>query len=318
MNEKLNHLLQEMQEVKRNDAEKEETWRKLQGRLQKKTRSNHWQYRTVFTVVLAMLVLIMTMLITESNYSNKNATLPLSNAIRTVHFYETDTPNQFNGKDSRLYFGVEKLTSTAYQQLEKLLALQQNTQLPANVVKDLDSEAYDLVITFQDGHQQRLKWYHYAATDGELLMLDWDTKVFHMIPEATALEVREEIWQLQKDFSHISIKGPIILIVAVLLNALLTRLILKKYKLPKKPELFPQKKWVAVDIIWVTLLFILGMLHLFKFAQPLFIGCITPGVIMICYWQYWINRKLTPQSGYLLLRYLYVAYIFVILFYMLS
>ncbi|MGE6513215.1 RNA polymerase sigma factor [Lysinibacillus sphaericus] len=242
MNEKLNHLLQEMQEVKRNDAEKEETWRKLQGRLQKKTRSNHWQYRTVFTVVLAMLVLIMTMLITESNYSNKNATLPLSNAIRTVHFYETDTPNQFNGKDSRLYFGVEKLTSTAYQQLEKLLALQQNTQLPANVVKDLDSEAYDLVITFQDGHQQRLKWYHYAATDGELLMLDWDTKVFHMIPEATALEVREEIWQLQKDFSHISIKGPIILIVAVLLNALLTRLILKKYKLPKKPELFPQKK----------------------------------------------------------------------------
>ncbi len=188
----------------------------------------------------------MALLINASDYTNKNATLPLSKEIRAVHFYETDTANQFNGKGSKLYLGVEKLTSTAYQQLEELLALQQITQLGLDEIKELESSTFDLIITFQDGHQQRLKWYRYAA-EGELLMQDWDSKVFYVIPEAIALELREEIWQLEEDFLLISFKGPFIIIGSALLNALLTLLIRKKYNLPKELNLFPQKNgWLLI------------------------------------------------------------------------
>ncbi|QDP99283.1 hypothetical protein FOH38_01230 [Lysinibacillus fusiformis] len=316
MNKELKDLLQEMKDVKRTNTEKEMTWGKLDDRIGRETRRNHWQYRTMFTVLLAMLVLFMALLINDSDYTKKNATLPLSKEVRAVHFYETDTAKQFNGKGSKLYLGVEKLTSTAYQQLEELLALQQITQLRPDEIKELESSTFDLIITFQDGHQQRLKWYRDASTEGELLMQDWDTKVFYMIPEAIALELREEIWQFEDDILLISFKGPFILIGSALLYALLTLLIRKKYKLPKKLNFFPQKKWLAVDIIWVSLLFIGAILQILKFDQPLFIGWVILVAIVVCYWQFWINRKLTPHPGYLLLRYLTVSYTFVIIYFM--
>ena len=309
MNDPIKNALRQMQDLKRSREDKELTWKNLEKKMQVDTKRHQWQYRTAFTGVLVMLFLFLILLV-NGNEVSKNAMFPLKEEIASVHYVASDTKSQFIGKDSRLYLGVKKLSLKSYRQLETLLALHQVIIPSESEIRAFDNDTYDLIITFKDGHQQRLKWNRYASENGELLMLDWDKKIYYIIPKDIAVNMDEEIFAFKSDFKVWSL-WPLFILGVMIMEALLSFLIRKKYRLPKKPDLYPEKKWMLVDIS-VSMVILFMAINL---KSPLYAGWLIPVAIILCCWQFWINQKLTPHRGYMELRLLRVAYLLSIIMY---
>lgn len=310
MNDPIKNALRQLQDLKRSTEDKELTWKNLEIKMQVETKRHQWQYRTAFTGVLVMLFLFIILLL-NGNESSKNAMFPLKEEIASVHYVASDTKSHFIGKDSRLYLGVKKLSSKSYRQLETLLALHQVIIPSKSEIQAFDNDTYDLVITFKDGHQQRLKWNRYVNENGELLMFDWDKKIYYTIPKDIAVNMDEEILALKSDFKNWSL-WPLVILGVMVIEALLSFLIRKKYRLPKKPDLYPEKKWMLVDIGVSMVIFFVAI----NLKSPLYVGWLTPVTILLCCWQFWINQKLTPHRGYMELRLLRVAYLLSIIMYL--
>ncbi|WP_286927293.1 MULTISPECIES: hypothetical protein [Lysinibacillus] len=310
MNDSIKNALRQMQDLTRSTKDKELTWENLEKKMKVETKRHQWQYRTAFTGVLVMLFLFIILLV-NGNENSKNAMLPLKEEIASVHYIAADSKNQFIGKDSRLYLGVKKLSPKVYRELETLLAVQQEIFPSESEMQVFDNDTYDLVITFKDGHQQRLKWNRFANENGELLMLDWDKKIYYTISKEMAVKMDEEIIALKNNFKNWSL-WPLVILGVMIVEALLSFLIRKKYRLPKKPDLYPEKKWLLVDI-GVSMIILFAAV---KLKSPLYAGWLIPVAIILCCWQFWINQKLTPHRGYMELRLLRVAYLLSFIMYL--
>lgn len=299
-----------MQDLKRSTKAKELTWENLEKKMQVNTKRHQWQYRTAFTGVFIMLFLFIILLV-NGNESSKTAMLPLKEEIASVHYIASETKNQFIGKDSRLYLGVKKLSSKAYSELETLLALYKEVIPSERDIQGFDNDTYDLVITFKNGHQKRLKWNRFTNENGELLMLDWDKKTYYTISKEMAMKMDKEIFVLKSNFKNWSL-WPLIILGVMIVEAILSFFIRKKYSLPKKPDLYPEKKWMLVDI-GVSLVILFMAVNL---KSPLYVGWLLPFAFILCCWEFWINQKLTPHRGYMELRLLRVAYLLAIIMYL--
>jgi len=310
MNDPIKNALRQMQDLKRSREDKELTWKNLEKKMQVDTKRHQWQYRTAFTGVLVMLFLFLILLV-NGNEVSKNAMFPLKEEIASVHYVASDTKSQFIGKDSRLYLGVKKLSLKSYRQLETLLALHQVIIPSESEIRAFDNDTYDLIITFKDGHQQRLKWNRFANENGELLMLDWDKKIYYTISKEMAVKMDEEIIALKSNFKNWSL-WPLVILGVMIVEGVLSFLIRKKYRLPKKPDLYPEKKWMLVDI-GVSMVILLVAVNL---KSPLYVGWLIPIAFILCCWEFWINQKLTPHRGYMELRLLRVAYLLSIIMYL--
>jgi len=142
-------------------------------------------------------------------------------------------------------------------------------------------------------------------------MLDWDKKIYYTISKEMAVKMDEEIIALKSNFKNWSL-WPLVILGVMIVEGVLSFLIRKKYRLPKKPDLYPEKKWMLVDI-GVSMVILLVAVNL---KSPLYVGWLIPIAFILCCWEFWINQKLTPHRGYMELRLLRVAYLLSIIMYL--